>query len=104
MNIDQTDREAVALVQEIFPTAIVQPYTVAQQLGHRWARLLHRFGIHDEVWTYKVGVDSATGFKERPVVIGKPIPGMVIVKMLECSICGRRTGPIHVVEPAKESP
>lgn len=103
MNIDQNDPAALDLVREIFPNVEIRAYTVWHRLGRLWARFQHRFGNHDDVWTYRIGVDMADRFEEMSLVIGKPLnPAAVIVKQLECSVCHRKTGPIHVVEAQEE--
>ena len=91
------------MVSELFPSAEIRGYTVWQQLGRHWARLLHRFGGHDDIWTYRIGVDLADGFSEQPLTIDadgriiKTAEAMVLVKQIECSICQRKSGPIIVV-------
>ncbi len=76
MNIDQSDPEASDLVRRLFPTAEVGHYTVWQRLGDHWAHLLHRFGIHNNIWTYQVDLT------DWPMSVPPS-------KRLECSICHR---------------
>lgn len=120
MSVDLSDPNSVALVHRIFPNAEVRGYTVWQRLGRRWASLLHQFGIHDDVWTYRYGMVSADDqFEEVHLTIaGDVLSHMeggvtvidnvrvtgtgvsrdaVLTKQLECSICHRKNGPIETM-------
>jgi hypothetical protein len=99
-----TDPREIDLVNEVFGHVVthegrpveVRPYTISQQLGRRWARLLHRLGIHDNVLTYRVGVDHEGVFEQRHYLVGGPNQ-LAVAKGVECSICHRVKEPFSIV-------